>query len=538
MFGHAAGWNNDPAVFAGQSHSWHVDKKGALQAPTEHHSGFLRRHSAGLNQQQVRIILFGPATDIDHYSSRLQADDLRELAYTLGGVGGPGTKPLDLQGGLWFRPNHRPWCLAWHKQLSCGKYDFTTPWRILQWQPPLRRRLEWQEAAAPQDLTAAQRILNDLAGRSTEDLFVLDGVIPSALITMVTGLGCSPNTVHECLMRLVATQLEAVVRGTQSLMLRAAALWQTLGSPLRGLGRLSLRLSACANCGRQCHRLFVIRTPDSSTGQTLSDQHIAGHLRRLGLTASKSEAAARCRNLLSAAIRANGLAVCLPCAAPSLGEAQRAQHLTAATTAPAPTSTSRYPSRVIQRPPEPPFGPETPDYDKWVGQGLLAEIRSLSGASSEPPVADSPWPRTARQRAPWVRTDSDLIGRYFRHPSAVRPGYKVGQELIIRHPLVSCPSDTDVVGQSAVIQRISDGDYHLDRRRPSGAQVVIFGTCDMACVQLVHKDTDWVVFDISPAGPQGLTTALVLDTTIRIPKDDPVRKHCRAMPFEEIRQAD
>jgi len=338
------------------------------------------------------------------------------------------------------------------------------------------------------------------------------------------------------MLRLVASQLDAVVHATQTLLLRVSALWQTLGSPLRGFGRISLRMSACDSCGRQCHRLYIVRKSDRGAAQTIIDRVIAARLQRIGLTASKSEAAARAQQKLSTAIQSTGLAVCLPCAAPCLGDAHRAKALPAASPDTAPPSTSRYPTRTKSQPPEPPFGPETPGFRTWVGQALLAEIRSVSGASSAPHLAERRWASKRSPLGPWRGQDFDLIGQYFRQPSTVPPAYKVGQELVIRHPLVSDPTGIQV-GEHAIIQRISDGDYHLDKRRPNGSQVVVFGSCDLATVELVHQDTDWVVFDIAPYGPDGITTALVLDTSLRIPKDDPVRKHCQPMPFADVREA-
>jgi hypothetical protein len=293
------------------------------------------------------------------------------------------------------------------------------------------------------------------------------------------------------MLRLVASQLDAVVHATQTLLLRVSALWQTLGSPLRGFGRISLRMSACDSCGRQCHRLYIVRKSDRGAAQTIIDRVIAARLQRIGLTASKSEAAARAQQKLSTAIQSTGLAVCLPCAAPCLGDAHRAKALPAASPDTAPPSTSRYPTRTKSQPPEPPFGPETPGFRTWVGQALLAEIRSVSGASSAPHLAERRWASKRSPLGPWRGQDFDLIGQYFRQPSTVPPAYKVGQELVIRHPLVSDPTGIQV-GEHAIIQRISDGDYHLDKRRPNGSQVVVFGSCDLATVELVHQDTDWV----------------------------------------------
>ena len=42
-------------------------------------------------------------------------------------------------------------------------------------------------------------------------------------------LGCPWDAVHDCLLRLLASQLHAVVPGSQSLLLRVADLWQPLG---------------------------------------------------------------------------------------------------------------------------------------------------------------------------------------------------------------------------------------------------------------------------------------------------------------------
>ena len=90
MFGHAAGWPDDPAVPMGHSHSWTVDAKGTLIPPTEHNHGLLRRHPALLNQRQLRVLPFGPPDDLRTYRARVTPMVVRERAYTLGGGGRPG----------------------------------------------------------------------------------------------------------------------------------------------------------------------------------------------------------------------------------------------------------------------------------------------------------------------------------------------------------------------------------------------------------------------------------------------------------------
>ena len=54
MFGHAAGWHDDPGVLKGHSHSWTIDKKGQLAPPTEHHPGFLRLPERGSNRRRTK----------------------------------------------------------------------------------------------------------------------------------------------------------------------------------------------------------------------------------------------------------------------------------------------------------------------------------------------------------------------------------------------------------------------------------------------------------------------------------------------------
>ena len=94
--------------------------------------------------------------------------------------------------------------------------------------------------AAPTGMKLAQHALYCLAERSTSDMYIPDGGVPSALCLFLTGIGVKPSATSNCLLRLAASQLVAVVHGTQSLMLPTTALWQNLGSPMRGFGHNDL----------------------------------------------------------------------------------------------------------------------------------------------------------------------------------------------------------------------------------------------------------------------------------------------------------
>ena len=116
-----------------------------------------------------------------HYArrkDRFTPQSLRELAYIMGGVGGPGQHPYFVHGGRWLRCQQTHWDLRWNKQMSCGRFDFTLPWVLAQWQPPLRRKLPMPDLAAPRDMTLAQTALYSLAERSTTDMYIPDGVLP------------------------------------------------------------------------------------------------------------------------------------------------------------------------------------------------------------------------------------------------------------------------------------------------------------------------------------------------------------------------
>ena len=126
---------------------------------------------------------------------------------------------------------------------------------LLQWQPPLCHSRIMPSLVEPCDLRPAQQAMISFAKRTTSDLFVPDGVIPSGLTPILLSLGCPTNAVNDCLMRLVASQLDTVVRGSQSLLLWTADLWQALGSPMRGFGPAYHQLSACTLCGRECSPL-------------------------------------------------------------------------------------------------------------------------------------------------------------------------------------------------------------------------------------------------------------------------------------------
>jgi hypothetical protein len=211
---------------------------------------------------------------------------------------------FSMRAGLWLRQEGRPWALDWHKQISCLQLDFLIPWRLVQWQPPLRHRRAMPPGAAPLNLISRQAMLYGLAERSTNELFIPDGVIPYCLPALLTELGCPKNAVTAVLQRLVACQLHAVVRASQLHLLWVAQLWQNLGSPMRGFGPTDLRLSVCNLCGLQCSRLFLIPASEASTGDALIEHSIVDHLHQLGLERPASAAALQVRNLLQVVIRA------------------------------------------------------------------------------------------------------------------------------------------------------------------------------------------------------------------------------------------
>ena len=189
LFGHASGWNDDPSAFTGRSHCWFIDKKGTVVPPDEHEPGFLRRHAAALNQRPVRVLLYGPPRDRARCTENLTPQSLRELAYIMGGVGGPGQHPHFVHGGRWLRCQHKQWDLRWNKQMSCGRFDFNLPWVLAQWQPPLLRKLPMPDLAAPRDMQLAQTALYSLEERSTTDMYIPDGVLPTALHRFLTEIG-------------------------------------------------------------------------------------------------------------------------------------------------------------------------------------------------------------------------------------------------------------------------------------------------------------------------------------------------------------
>lgn len=89
------------------------------------------------------------------------------------------------------------------------------------------------------------------------------------------------KTTSNCLLRLLASQLDTFVHGTQALMLQTTALWQNLGLLMRGVGHNDRLLAECEACGRICSQFFVICSEDSPTSMALVEKLQQAYLRQL-----------------------------------------------------------------------------------------------------------------------------------------------------------------------------------------------------------------------------------------------------------------
>jgi len=414
--------------------------------------------------------------------------------------------------------------------MSCGRFDFNLPWVLAQWQPPLRRKLPMPHLAAPRDMQLAQTALYSLAERSTTDMYIPDGVLPTALHRFLTEIGATPSTTSNCLLRLLSSQLQAVVHGTQALMLRTTALWQNLGSPMCGFGRADRLLQPCEACGRTCSHFFVIRSEDSPTSRDLVQRVQQAYLHQLSLNNNNR---VRTQTLLAKTVELNGVSVCLPCAGPSLGAVHRQQHLAVV---PEQTSLRGRVLKPVQLPPPIRFE-DSAEYRTWVSDGVLKTIRVISGESSETPLLARQRPGLAASlRSVWQGPHSDLRGKYFRRLSAIQPSLRRGQVVKI---LGSLPNGVSSFrgGERATIEACQDGDYRLDAKRDNGTPEWILGNCDLALIQCVHPETDWIVFDIAPSREDAATVALVLDTALVVPASSNLREYCVELELKAVAQA-
>ena len=242
----------------------------------------------------------------------------------------------------------------------------------------------------------------------------------------------------------------------------------------------------------------------------------------------------RTLRLLAQAVRLRGVSVCLPCAGPILGALHRAKYLD--TSVPEPVSARGRVLRPACRPPPVAFE-DCPDYHTWVSHGVLATIRSLSGASSEPSLLQRlPARPSARLSCIWRGRYSHLRGKYFRRLSATAPAFRVGQEIEIVAPLINGVSSL-VPGMRATIDQCQGHDYRLDVRRSNGSPEWILGNCDLPCVKCLHPETEWIVFDIAASPTTGETVAFVLDTTLLVPASSDIRSYCVEMSLQSVADA-
>ena len=123
--------------------------------------------------------------------------------------------------------------LDWHDQSSYEKLDFCLPWKIAGWQPSsLQSALLPIDAVSEEgqpDLLTAQTCLHKLSRRSRDEVHVPDRLVPTALYTFLTALGCGLNT-HLIITQCIQAQLQSICTLTRTRRMRVAEFWQQVGA--------------------------------------------------------------------------------------------------------------------------------------------------------------------------------------------------------------------------------------------------------------------------------------------------------------------
>ena len=270
------------------------------------------------NVQTVHVLLFGKYTEPGPVA-------LAELAWVLAGTG---CRPRR-QETVWFGSGGsagRPLRLSLQPRL--GKCDPTRPLRLCAWQPRRGAAIQPLESGAGPDedhtrqaRQAAARLWllgNDAAAAGR---VVPDGVVPTALLAFLEGIGVRRGEATATAARLVAELCEAVHWAELTRSREMALQLEQLGLHLPELlGGASTPTAPCAACGTEARRLFHVKP-----GRTRRDKLIGEVNTRLGNAAAQRVCQGRgeqTRQAVEDMHAKEGVHVCISCARPCITEAR------------------------------------------------------------------------------------------------------------------------------------------------------------------------------------------------------------------------
>ena len=326
-WGDAVGWADEPSCRrwhdggAQPTHSAALDARGVPTMAAGEAVAAQQRHAFLGNDKPVYGVLF------DYDPRPVSTDALAELAYVLAGVGG---RPWQRRHATWRQGGHgaaRP--LQLRLQPTTARCDPMRPLRHCAWQGVGRveRQAVGAGAGPSQEWThAATRAAAELRGLAeateADGGMVPDGVVPSALVAFLVGVGERAGTARAAAAAVVAATCQAVQWASLARAREMAALLEAMGlhlpELLGGAGELTAQ---CATCGCGARQLFRV-----GSGTAEGDEVLREASRRAGdAVASRVPPACqgRVREAVAAAHARCGAEVCVACAAPRMAEAQR-----------------------------------------------------------------------------------------------------------------------------------------------------------------------------------------------------------------------
>ena len=288
-----------------------------------------------LNKRDVRILLLAPKADSVAALAMVLPDNLRKLAYLLGGTGGCGSHNTR-DGPAWYGGG-RSIRLDWVMQASDKQLDFKAPWCHVRWM---------KNSCTPQALPAGAVLdvdcgtanghveaLHALADRDIQRLIIPHGALPARLTVLLPLLGWYQGELAAFRFNTIRDQMRAVLNLAELQKTHVIRHWQLVGIPLAQHNlhqQDALNIANCHLCDGQFRYLYVIKVEEGHEEKEL----FATALNKYQLEADRvigGVGAKRAVDLLRDSLTNSGVCVYMACAVHVLGARLRRREAGAAT---------------------------------------------------------------------------------------------------------------------------------------------------------------------------------------------------------------
>jgi len=223
---------------------------------------------------------------------------------------------------IWYTTNQTAISLDWRDQFSCEKLDFCLPWQIAGWQPSnLQSALLPIDAVSEEgqpDLLTAQTCLYKLSTRSRDEVPVPDRLVPTALYTFLTALGCGLKHTRLIVTQRIHAQLQSICILTRTRRMRVAEFWRQVGTVTSNEDAVTdTQLQSCPLCTLPATVFFQIQKKHGRASESLI--HMSLWTQQEVLTASlQADGLTRVNSIMAQATDNHGAYLCFGCAASSL----------------------------------------------------------------------------------------------------------------------------------------------------------------------------------------------------------------------------